>query len=669
MSPFKRPFTADEELGKKDDDHRPQAIREPLWRSKQWRAPRPRRFIVVVIAVYLLYLFFKNMPTDIPPAVERFNPGFAQGRRQSGRPWPPSITPPATSAQKPPPRDASTKQDRTDFYYEGDIKFNALPKSLQRFWKPPARYGNTASHAVVFAASSLRSVSDLLPLACRMAEQRVNEVHFVLMGRDDVSIEGIQRVNGIDEIACLINWHDGRPNYAPWSTEARMEKAVAAALGHIQLYTRPQALITQGDSWEDHFFMSAVQMKAQEISLTHISLPSPARDVMWMSMLDSDALKAWNDVHIELLIQASPESSGSLIRLIRSLAAADYLGSIPSLTIELPPRVDPQLLHFLQKMRWPPQTSSKVTLRHRIRPHHLDAAEASLRTAEAFYPRDPNMTHVLLLNQQVELAPSFYHYLKYTMLKYKHSNQVQHAPSKLLGISLELPSSQVTNDEPFKLPEFDMSSHMSQLGDGGVLPIFLWQAPNSNAALYFGDGWAEFHSFLSNRFTIHDPTSKDPPDEQVISKKYPAVMEYLLEMIRARGYYLLYPAFPAQGSFPLATVHSESYQPPEEFADDILPNTPETSADSEVGRRTEKPLHQISTLMPLLDRFSINLPDLSSLPLLSYRGESISDAIYAKDIEEYTKRFRTRYGGCQDGNWKADSSPGLFCSSDLVDVA
>jgi mannose-6-phosphate isomerase-like protein (cupin superfamily) len=40
-----------------------------------------------------------------------------------------------------------------------------------------------------------------------MAHHRVNEVHLVLMGRDDVSIEGIQRVNGIEDGDCPIHWH------------------------------------------------------------------------------------------------------------------------------------------------------------------------------------------------------------------------------------------------------------------------------------------------------------------------------------------------------------------------------------------------------------------------------------------------------------------------------
>lgn len=147
------------------------------------------------------------MPTDVPPAVERFNPEFARARQGSGKSLPPAMPSPVTPANGPPPRPDSQTDIKEDFYYEGEIRFKSLARTLQRFWKPPSRDGTSTSRAVVFAGSNLRSVSDLLPLACRMATQKINEVHFVLMGRDDVSIEGIQRVNGIKEDDCPIVWH------------------------------------------------------------------------------------------------------------------------------------------------------------------------------------------------------------------------------------------------------------------------------------------------------------------------------------------------------------------------------------------------------------------------------------------------------------------------------
>lgn len=72
-----RRFHVDEELGKKDDDHKP-GTKGPLGRSwQQRRLPNgPRRSIIKRIALGLLvligfYYFIKNMPTDLKQPRQR----------------------------------------------------------------------------------------------------------------------------------------------------------------------------------------------------------------------------------------------------------------------------------------------------------------------------------------------------------------------------------------------------------------------------------------------------------------------------------------------------------------------------------------------------------------------------------------------------------------------
>jgi hypothetical protein len=145
-------------------------------------------------------------------------------------------------------------------------------------------------------------------------------------------------------------------------------------------------------------------------------------------------------------------------------------------------------------------------------------------------------------------------------------------------------------------------------------------------------------------------------------------MEYLLELIRARGYYLLYPTFPDRGSFTLATVHSELSQPPNEFLHDGQANSIMAVGSSINQLFSEKPLDQASTLMPLLERFSLSLPDLSALPLLSYRGEEMSDLMYSQGTVEYAKKFAIRYGGCRASDLTDGSSlTRLFCLHERAD--
>jgi hypothetical protein len=125
---------------------------------------------------------------------------------------------------------------------------------------------------------------------------------------------------------------------------------------------------------------------------------------------------AWNKVTVDILIQALPGASGSLIRLLKSLSAADFTAcSIPHLTIELPHDVDGPTTRYLEKFQWPPahidnpSNVRQLTLRHRIPTSRMTEEESSVRFLESFWPADPVNSHVLVLSPQTELSPRFYH--------------------------------------------------------------------------------------------------------------------------------------------------------------------------------------------------------------------------------------------------------------------
>merc|ERR1711964_472766 len=97
---------------------------------------------------------------------------------------------------------------------------------------------------------------------------------------------------------------------------------------------------------------------------------------MWMNLLDSASLSAWNKVTVDIIIHAQPSASGSLIRLLESLKKADFSSSaLPRLTIELPHDIDEPSRRYLERFRWPPipdhATGSLLTLHHRIPQHGL----------------------------------------------------------------------------------------------------------------------------------------------------------------------------------------------------------------------------------------------------------------------------------------------------------
>ena len=383
---------------------------------------------------------------------------------------------------------------------------------------------------------------------------------------------------------------------------------------------------------------------------------------------------AWSTTYVDLLIQAPKGSSGSLVRLLKSIENADYFGfRRPHLTIELPSEVDPPTWNYLQNLIWPPLDwsgaahASQVTLRHRIDRRTTTEYEASARLVESFYPARTKDSHVLLLSPQVELSPLYYHFVIYSLLEYKYSahGQVAKDAPNLLGFSLELPSFYLNDTTAFAPP----------VKKGEHTP-FLWQSPNSNAALYFGDRWIEFHSFLTARL------SKPPPARRKwISEKHPAWLEFLLEFMRARGYSLIYPNF-ASDEDSIATIHDELYQVPEEFpkktqaADssipDLDPNVPLTEEFDSQARRgppnTETTLLSSDLISSLPN--SGDLPELSDMPLLSYNGLNISRELSDEAATAFSQTYQREVGDCKSLSditpRQPNSALDLFCRLDVV---
>lgn len=193
-------FAGDEELGKKDDDHRPivnGASASTSWSARKTTpAFRKRRIIYGICALLFIYVFVKNIPTDLGPS-PRFSPVVDKDQR--GKLPPASSDPPSKKPRKP-----ATPSEAEEHYHDGPIKFYFLASSLHSV----ARLGgqHESNKNVLFAASSLKSASEIIPLACEMARWDRNDVHFAIMGRDDMAIPEIKTLNGAEE-DCNIHWH------------------------------------------------------------------------------------------------------------------------------------------------------------------------------------------------------------------------------------------------------------------------------------------------------------------------------------------------------------------------------------------------------------------------------------------------------------------------------
>lgn len=453
------------------------------------------------------------------------------------------------------------------------------------------------------------------------------------------------------------------------STDERFEKAIERALYHINNYMHPQVNIVDSSDAEEPMFLHTFRREAANLKLasTIIELPEHAEEHLgWITKLDASSLAQWNRVNVDIVVHAHAGASGSLIRLLKSLSTADYTKcAVPHLTIELPEEIDPPTSQFLQNFQWPPRSAASptnvnhLTLRHRILRRGDNEEESSVRFLESFWPVNPIFSHVLVLSPQAELSPNYFHYLKMTILEYRYSGRALHQAwdQRLFSISLDLPTMTLGGSGPFvppsRLPDRPEDLELGSPPPDAPAP-FLWQAPNSNAALFMGEKWTELHGFVS-QFLEAQHGLESTPDilaEKVVSRDYPAWMEHALRLCRARGYWTLYPSQDMAAG--LATVHGELYQQPEEYEN----NGPGTNHDDE----DEMVLRRGSLLDGLPKG---ELLQFSEMPLLSWDDKHVSLLTLNAASMKYAAEFRHTVGGCKMvADSPESSAQDLFCVSD-----
>ncbi|KAF1919514.1 hypothetical protein BDU57DRAFT_143804 [Ampelomyces quisqualis] len=645
----------DEELGKKDDDFKLAPARRSGWsiwnHTFRWRR---RRILLVVAGLGLVWLVLKMLgaPGDGSRyAVGRPNvPGdhvahdFNDGYEARGAP---------TGMQL-----VGSKRPRT---FDGRIRFYHLTKSLRQSATYTNGYDDT-NRNVLFAMSSLSSAATLLPMVCEMAMWNRNYVHAAIMGREDIPLDELLEINGVNKGSCPAIWHDARPDYSEYSSDDRAQSAVMGALSSFQSMLHPQAVIMDDSLSEDAFFVKGVRSTTEKLGIALIEVPKGKwENFLWITRLDAGSLRSWHVPTVDLLIQVPPESS-SVLRLLESIKHADYAGlKPPRILLELPSQLDESVQRRLENFKWPlhpanPLEPSGLIIRRRISTHRVTQKDAAIRFLELFWPASTTKMHVLLLSPQAQLSPLYYHFVKYSLLEYKFSTFGQQNNWNLLGVSLNLPSALLDGKTRLTPPSLgDMNTNRyEKLFPTTASAPFLWQAPNSHATLFFGDKWVELHSFLSNRIAKHQESQKAASRAKLVSETLPAWTEYMLEFMRARAYTILYPAKTAGA---LVTIHNELYHAPEEFGSKDGQVEGEVKADlDEPFSRAETPANPPNNAEPptipgskplhLALPFDGDLPEVAHLPHLLYDGTMIPSANISRTARDYADGFRREIGGC-----------------------
>ncbi|KAL5601193.1 hypothetical protein BROUX41_005998 [Berkeleyomyces rouxiae] len=660
--------SAADDLGKKDDDLPRQM---PASHSATW-SPYPRlparrsalrRLAILVFGGACLFALFKTLTMRHDSVDSPFHQGapmhdLAQSSHLTAF-WHGQLpgTPPPRQHGDPVPG-ASPKHEKSatgavsqqvvqyEQTYNGPLRFAELGLTLLNMRKTGGTLVRNKN--VLFAAGSYKSAAALIPLACQMSEELKNYVHFALLTKDEMSLDDLKQVNGVRD-TCKVIFHDARPDYTLISSMSRMQMAAERAIYHINMHMHPQAVIIDGSGNENSFLLNGFRDYAAEAKLALIELPGGLpKEMSFLTMLDSVALSNWNKATVDIVVRAPAHGSAGLLRLLNSLSEADFAGvSVPHLTIELPHNVDVTTRRFLESFNWPPSHGSgasrtrMLSIRHRTTKRHPSEEENALRFFESFWPTHQNFSHVLLLEPTVQLSRNFFHYLHYSMLHYRYSHdaEVQAWDQRLLGISLDHPTTHVDGIDPFQQPRKYIEVSDSERAEES----FLWQAPTSNAMLVFGNKWAEAHDLASGLLNARPwrniSTASDVAIQpKILGKSYPSWMEYLLVLSRVRGYLTVYPSLTTAST--VAAVDSSSYTAPEEY-------TAAEANQSKQRARKQNALFSTGSTIATLDTLWRNrLPMLGDMQILGWQGEVARLGDVNSAAKDYVPEFRSLYGQC-----------------------
>uniref|UniRef100_A0A1D1YE56 Alanine--tRNA ligase n=1 Tax=Anthurium amnicola TaxID=1678845 RepID=A0A1D1YE56_9ARAE len=325
------------------------------------------------------------------------------------------------------------------------------------------------------------------------------------------------------------------------NSEVPLLQAVYSSVKGLVKIHNPSLIVTVAHL--DHNVKNALQMAAAGSGFNGtatqlVSLPAAAvPKVLWMADLRSTALPNWNKMRITVNIITQNRAT-SLQRLLRALQGAFYLGDEVPISFNMDSKVDEETLKVVGSFNW---THGPKVIRRRIIQGGLIRA-----VSESWYPSSDD-EFGLLLEDDIEVSPYYYLWIKYALLAYHYDPQV--SLPQLSSISLYTPKLvEVVKERPKWNPtEFFKKVHPNT--------PYLHQLPCSWGAVFFPKHWREFYAYMNSRFT---EDAKDNPVQIPKSRTngwQASWKKFLIDMMYLRGYVSLYPNFPGQASF--STNHME----------------------------------------------------------------------------------------------------------------
>ncbi|KAL1941175.1 hypothetical protein VTO73DRAFT_7387 [Trametes versicolor] len=377
--------------------------------------------------------------------------------------------------------------------------------------------------------------------------------------------------------------------------------------------------------------------------VTHVCVPRedlPYTD--WMALMDLEEWKNWHVPRVELSVITNDRPQ-SLQRLLSSLGEARYFGDTLDMRINIEQTADDDTLRIASDYAW---DRGNVFLHHRIVHGGLLPA-----VVESWYPRG-NDSYGLILEDDVELSPLFYAYLKFTLLRYRYGRQEDRDPH-LFGISLYQQKNLELRPEGRHL--FDARVAFAAAGLPHAHTPYLSQIPCSWGALYFPEHWREFHAYLGARLAEHALPLAQTVVPGVRSNRWTRSWKrYFIELVFLRGYVMLYPNYARFAS--LSTNHLEVGSHVRDVPTDVylrkkklfnLPLMPLPEAGDEGALL-------ITGLLELPDE---RLPAWDALPVLDLLGAIVDQ----ETVSQRGTERRTVLTGCEGLPSRLHDARELLC--------
>ncbi|KAG5515519.1 hypothetical protein RHGRI_036526 [Rhododendron griersonianum] len=396
----------------------------------------------------------------------------------------------------------------------------------------------------LFYAHSLSEVKALAPLLEKFRSTVGKKTYIAVSGGGFCPCEDAAVALGWPKGVCrerrfkIFDLGIGAASSGVSDSEVPVIQGVYSSLKGLMRIHNPSVVVAVDDV--DLSVRKALRMAAEGAGngTTLVLLPrNSVGKALWMADLRPTALPNWNKMQISINI-ITQNRVHSLTRLLNSLSNAYYLGDHVPITFNMDTKVDASTIKFINSFNW---THGPKTLRRRIIQGGLIRA-----VSESWYPSSDN-DFGLLLEDDIEVSPFYYLWIKYALLAYHYDPQV--SLPELSSISLYTPRLvEVVKERPkWNATEFFKRIHPNT--------PYLHQLPCSWGAVFFPKQWKEFYVYMNMRFT--EDAKKNPVQipKSRTNGWQASWKKFLIDMMYLRGYVSLYPNFPNQASF--STNHME----------------------------------------------------------------------------------------------------------------